>query len=83
MDMNRHVAFRDPPAFVSMASAAADSMGKENLDKLVELKRQYEECYKLAQGKDAPIMSGLEYQRKAAESQIKVEKVMETYNKLK
>jgi hypothetical protein len=49
MEMNRHVGFREPPPGF-LPSAAADTMGKENLEKLIELKRQYEECYKLAQG---------------------------------
>jgi len=81
MAMNRHVGFKGV-GFLPAPQAPPDTMGKENLDKLIELKQQYEECYKLAQGKGHSLMH-LEYQRKAAESQIKVEKVMETYTKLK
>ncbi|TNV73807.1 hypothetical protein FGO68_gene6990 [Halteria grandinella] len=42
---------------------AMEKMGKENMEKLLELRKQYEQCYKLA----------LEYQKKVAENQVKVD----------
>jgi|LauGreDrversion4_2_1035121.scaffolds.fasta_scaffold83725_3 hypothetical protein len=46
----KQVSFKDGAGFLSGPSAPTDSFGKENLEKLLEFRREYEECQKLALG---------------------------------
>eukprot|EP00347_Sterkiella_histriomuscorum_P015551 403356606 len=49
-----------------------DKIGKDNLIKLAQLRKQYDQCQDVI----------LDYQRKMAENQVKVDKSLETYNQI-